>query len=109
VGVAVGALPAIFPVNFEVWGEDLIIFGAMKDSRLARSTDNAVIAFQADSYDQLRRSGWTVSGVGRSTCIPNLDDLTGPQGAAPDPWMSGHDPELLVQLRLSELSGHRIA
>lgn len=108
VGVAIAALPAIFPVNYQVWGDDLILFGATKGSGLARSTDNAVIAFQADSYDDERRTGWTVMGVGRSTCVPGLDDIAGLRSAAPDPWVTGHDPDLLVKLRLSEVTGHRI-
>jgi uncharacterized protein len=108
VGVAIGALPAIFPVNFRVWEDDLILFGADRDSRLARSTDRAVIAFQADSYDHDRRTGWTVMGIGRSTCTPRPDERSGLRGAAPDPWVNGHEPELLVQLRLSEVTGHRI-
>jgi hypothetical protein len=107
VAVAIGALPAIFPVNFQVWGEDLILFCAMKGSRLARSTDNAVIAFQADSYDHEQHTGWTVSSVGLSTCVPSRDD-SGLRGVAPDPWVTGHDPELLIQLRLGEITGHRI-
>jgi uncharacterized protein len=108
VGVVIGALPAIFPVNYQVRGEDLVLFGAARGSSLARSTDEAVIAFQADVYDHDRRTGWTVMGVGRSTWVPRPESPTGPVDTAPDPWVTGQEPDILVQLRLADVSGHRI-
>ena len=41
VGVTIGALPAIFPVNFRMRGEDLVLFGAMANSRLALSNQDS--------------------------------------------------------------------
>ena len=106
VGVQLGALPAIFPVTFQVWGDDLVLFNAIGGSPLALSADDAVIAFEADSYDQATRTGWTVMGVGRSTCLQGLDDLAGMRGTAPELWITGDEPEVLIQLRLDDLSGH---
>lgn len=57
------ALPAIQPVNFAVSGADIVIRTTV-GSKLAAVTRNAVVAFEADSFDAEARTGWSVVIVG---------------------------------------------
>lgn len=108
VGVTLGALPAIFPVNFQLWGDDRVLFAAMANSRLATATDDAIIAFQADGFDVDRRSGWTVLAVGRSTRMRDPEALGVDRASVPEPWAVGQSGQHLMQLQLVELSGHEV-
>ena len=63
------ALPAIRAVSYTLLDESLVI-PARADSSLAQATRGAVVAFEADSYDQSARTGWSVSVVGRSRVVP---------------------------------------
>ncbi len=104
VGVTLKALPWIFPVPFQVVGEGLIVFGVTEGSPLARATDGAVVAFEADSFDGDRRIGWTVRGIGESAPLP---DGEAPGSAMRASWVLGESAERLRQLELGQLSGYR--
>ena len=108
VGVTIGALPAIFPVNFRMRDEDVILFGAMANSRLALSTHDAIVAFQVDAFDAATKKGWTVLGVGRSTRLEDDEARTAEVGGLPEPWTVGEAAEHLMQLKLRDVSGHEI-
>jgi uncharacterized protein len=81
----------------------------MADSRLALSTEGAIVAFKADSYDAPNRTGWTVLAVGPSSRVEDPRELGYDNSALPEPWALGEDAEHLMQLRLVNLSGHEIA
>ncbi len=59
IGVTVHALPVILPVHFAVVDE-LIQFGTTRNTRVDTATSGAVIAFQADGYDSVADTWWTV-------------------------------------------------
>jgi uncharacterized protein len=107
VAVSVGALPAIFPINFEL-DDDGVLFGAMADSRLAKATHGNIVAFQADAYDPIERSGWSVLGVGPATRLSSTNDPRHVYRSIPEPWTMGEAPEHLMRIELGQLSGHRI-
>ena len=50
VGICSGALPAILPVNFELYGRS-IVFRTGRGTKLDAAVRSAVVAFQADQYD----------------------------------------------------------
>ena len=107
VGITIGALPAILPVNYRLHG-DAVIFGAMTGSRLELATNGTIVAFQADAYDPDRRSGWTVMGVGRSLLVRDPEALGGPYQPIPEPWVRGEVAEQLMRIELAELSGYEL-
>ena len=59
-----GALPTAEPVSYVLDHEE-IIFRAEVGGRLATSARNAVVAFQADDFEEATGTGWSVLG-GRS-------------------------------------------
>ncbi len=64
VSLSVGALPAIFPVHYELVDDD-IVFRAPIDAPGPGALDGAVIAFEADQFDPDESGGWSVLVVGR--------------------------------------------
>jgi hypothetical protein len=59
------ALPAVRPVNFRLWRDDVVIRVA-GGPKLAAATHNLVVAFQADELDPDLRTGWSVTAVGHA-------------------------------------------
>jgi nitroimidazol reductase NimA-like FMN-containing flavoprotein (pyridoxamine 5'-phosphate oxidase superfamily) len=60
-----GALPAVEPVHFALDGHDVVIV-AGPGSSLPAASRLAVVAFEADEYDEVSRTGWCVVLIGRS-------------------------------------------
>ena len=105
IGVTVGALPAIFPVNYRVV-DGVILFRTTRESTLANAADGAVVAFEVDDYELLDRSGWSVLAVGQAQVID--DDMTVPTLAGPRPMVDG-ERAALVRIVPTFLTGRRIA
>src|SRR3954454_11873266 len=57
--VSVDALPAVFPVNFALSGED-IVFRCAAGTKFSAATAGSVVAFEVDGYDTANREGWSV-------------------------------------------------
>ena len=68
VGVTIGAIPAIFPVNYAVIG-DSIVFRTAPGSKLSAAAAGAVVAFEVDDYGLFDRSGWSVLAVGHAQVV----------------------------------------
>lgn len=66
VGVTIGALPSVVPVNYRLVGDEVVIrTGA--GTKLDAATRNAVVAFEVDDMDPVEHTGWSVmvTGVAR--------------------------------------------
>lgn len=59
-----GALPAVEPVHFVLDGHEVLV--PDQGLRLPEASRLAVVAFEADEYDALTRTGWCVVLIGRS-------------------------------------------
>jgi nitroimidazol reductase NimA-like FMN-containing flavoprotein (pyridoxamine 5'-phosphate oxidase superfamily) len=109
VALTLKALPVIIPVNYCLVG-DSVVFGAMAGSSLSTAAEGAIAAFQADSYDETNRSGWSVMGVGPALHLHDAETLgrLDLKGDLPEPWATGESAECYFQIALQVLSGHRI-
>ncbi len=72
VGVTIGALPAIFPVNYRLI-DGCVVFRSAPGSKLSAAASRTVVAFEVDDYHAADRSGWSVLVVGRSEVVDDLD------------------------------------
>ncbi len=110
VALTLNALPVIFPVNYRLIGES-VVFGAMAGSSLSRATDGSIAAFQADSFDETNRSGWTVMAVGRALDVGDAETIgrLDLEAELPEPWALGESAERYFRISLDRVSGHRIA
>lgn len=99
------ALPAVQPVNFRLWRDDVVIRVA-GGPKLAAATDNQVVAFQADELDADLRTGWSVTVVGHAEPITGVDDLLEVSGTFIQPWVDGRR-EHFVRIRTEKMTGRR--
>jgi nitroimidazol reductase NimA-like FMN-containing flavoprotein (pyridoxamine 5'-phosphate oxidase superfamily) len=106
VGVTMGALPAIFPVNYGVI-DDTIVFRTAPGSKLAAALRGAVVAFEVDDYDHADRTGWSVLAIGPSEVVHDLHVTFKVLDAGIEPWAGGVRSDI-VRIRPEMLSGRRI-
>src|SRR5436190_3857720 len=72
IGFHADALPVVLPVAFAVDG-DSIVFAAKVGSKLEVAMQDAVVAFEADEFDLIRDTGWSVAVTGFATEIVDPD------------------------------------
>jgi uncharacterized protein len=106
VGVTVGALPAIFPVNYAVI-DGGIVFRTAPGTKLAAATAGTVVAFEVDDLRAADRSGWSVLAVGRSQVVHDLDVTLQVLAAGLEPWAEGNRTNI-VRVTPELLSGRRL-
>jgi uncharacterized protein len=106
VAVSVGALPAVFPVNYVVAGEEILFFTA-EGTKLRAATDNQIVAFEVDHVDPITETGWSVLVVGMAREHTEAAVLAGASAAGLRPWGAGDRPHL-VSVTAETLSGRRI-
>jgi uncharacterized protein len=107
VGVSQGALPVVLPVNF-VLTDAGVVFRTRRGTKLDAAVDGAVVAFEADAFDPLFHSGWSVvvTGVAAVHDVAELPERAAlaPRWAAP-----GHlDDERYVLIPTDIVSGRRV-
>ena len=106
VGVTIGALPAIFPVNYLVI-DGAIVFRTSPGSKLSAATDRAVLAFEVDDFDEHDRSGWSVLAVGRAEVVHDPDLMSEVIEAGLEPFADGVRTAI-VRLEPTFISGRRL-
>ena len=107
VGVTVGGLPVIMPVNY-AFADGTVVFRSGPGTKLRAVSSGAVIAFEIDSWDASAGTGWSVLAVGRAEEIEDVDEIAGLDGHAPHPAAEG-DRTHYVRLRPELMTGRRIA
>jgi nitroimidazol reductase NimA-like FMN-containing flavoprotein (pyridoxamine 5'-phosphate oxidase superfamily) len=105
VAVSSGALPAVFPVNFTLYGRR-IVFKTGAGTKLDAALRSAVVAFEVDAFDALYQSGWSVLAIGRSCDI--TDDLESIGGDGRVHAWAGGKRNRYVSIDIELLSGRRI-
>ena len=58
-GITIGALPVVLPVNFRLVGER-VVFRTAVGTKLDGATRNAVVAFEVDDIEPFAHAGWSV-------------------------------------------------
>jgi nitroimidazol reductase NimA-like FMN-containing flavoprotein (pyridoxamine 5'-phosphate oxidase superfamily) len=107
VAVSIGALPAVFPVNF-VFIDGNVYFLTGEGTKLRAATQGAVVAFEVDEFDPFTDAGWSVLVVGQATEV--ADPATrGRVVAGGLRTSAGGDRHHLVRLGTDLVSGRSIA
>ncbi|MGO4443119.1 pyridoxamine 5'-phosphate oxidase family protein [Mycobacterium sp. 2YAF39] len=99
------AVPAVQPVNFRLWRDDVVIRVA-GGAKLAAATDGAVVAFEADELDPDLRTGWSVTVVGHAQPVTEVDELVELAGTFLAPWAEGRRDHF-VRIRTEKITGRR--
>jgi uncharacterized protein len=106
IAVTMGALPAIFPVNYRVI-DGSIVFRTAPGSKLSAASANAIVAFEVDDFDRANRSGWSVLVVGPSEVVHDLAFARVALDGRLEPWADGHRANI-VRIRPEIITGRRI-
>jgi nitroimidazol reductase NimA-like FMN-containing flavoprotein (pyridoxamine 5'-phosphate oxidase superfamily) len=103
VAVVIGATPMIFPVNYALDGDD-IVMRTMPGSRLDVGQGHA--AFEVDSFDRTTESGWSVLVTGHLEEVTwyQAKDIARLQALTVVPWAAG-DRNLWLRLRPGFIAG----
>jgi nitroimidazol reductase NimA-like FMN-containing flavoprotein (pyridoxamine 5'-phosphate oxidase superfamily) len=107
VGLTVGALPAIFPVNYRLI-DGAIVFRTSPGSKMSAATTGAVVAFEVDDYQLADRTGWSVLAVGRSEVVHDPDTIRGVLASGLEPMADGCR-NAIVRIEPTFVSGRRIS
>jgi nitroimidazol reductase NimA-like FMN-containing flavoprotein (pyridoxamine 5'-phosphate oxidase superfamily) len=106
IGVTVGALPVILPVNYRLVGEH-VVFRTTTGTKLDAATHNAVVAFEVDEFDPFSHTGWSVLVTGLASEVTDSDALMELRQAHVPRWAPSGD-ERIVEVSTEMLSGRRI-
>ncbi len=89
-GVDAGHYPVIFPVNYALDGEAILI--RTEPGTKLPAADYANVIFEVDDIDRQTRSGWSVlvRGVAEEVMAARRGEpLVGTRARTPDPWAAG--------------------
>jgi nitroimidazol reductase NimA-like FMN-containing flavoprotein (pyridoxamine 5'-phosphate oxidase superfamily) len=106
VGLRIGELPAILPVNYALLDDD-VVFHTAAGSKLSAAIMGVRVAFEVDHVDESTGAAWSVLVVGYAEEI--RDEATRERVAALglDSW-SPVDLPFVVRIDTREISGRRI-
>jgi nitroimidazol reductase NimA-like FMN-containing flavoprotein (pyridoxamine 5'-phosphate oxidase superfamily) len=104
--LSIGALPAVFPVNY-VLDDGSVVFRTAPGTKLTAAINGAVVAFEVDEFQSQLRSGWSVLAVGRASVVTDPAELGRLAHLHISPWAGG-DRQWVVRVPVEMISGRRI-
>ncbi len=105
--VSINNRPDIFPVNYRVDDETIVIRTAA-GFKLAAAAMNSHVAFEVDELDEMRHSGSSVVVRGDAVEIERLEELLEAERLKVEPWAGGSKPRF-IRLTPSAVTGRRIS
>lgn len=106
VAVTIGAVPAVFPVNFALL-DGKIVFRTGSGTKLDAALHNSVVAFEVDDVDAMYHSGWSVLVIGVADEVRDPGAMRRAMALPLAPWAPGNRPHV-VALQAEFISGRRI-
>ena len=100
------ALPAVQPVNFAVV-DDGVVFRSSRGSKLSAAARNAIVAFEADQFDDGLRNGWSVAIVGHASEVLDLNELRSVDELALRTW-SDTSADHVIKIPIERIAGRRL-
>lgn len=95
----------IFPVNYVVAGDDLLLRTSSDGILRDLAGEDARVAFEIDYHDDLGGTGWSVLMHGALALVPD-DEAPAVVGRV-SPW-AGNDRALPLRLRIETIFGRRV-
>jgi uncharacterized protein len=106
VGVSIGGLPAIIPVNYRFIAGD-VVFRTGPGLKLSAAADDEVVAFEIDDHHPADRSGWSVLVVGRAEVSEDPRLLEQVLATRLEPYADG-ERSSVVRIVPAFVSGRRL-
>jgi nitroimidazol reductase NimA-like FMN-containing flavoprotein (pyridoxamine 5'-phosphate oxidase superfamily) len=105
VGITIGALPAIFPVNYRMIGGE-VVFRTGEGLKRRAALRGTVVGFEVDRVDPATRTGWSVLVVGVAEEFEPAQDGENVYWDI-SPWAEGERSHF-IRIRTDVVSGRRI-
>lgn len=110
VGVTMNALPVILPVNFAIAtppGDDqpAVVVRTSPGTKLSAALDQSVVALEADSFDPVTHSGWSVLVQGTSRVLRDEADVAWAASLPLRPWADTDDANWFILLSMDVVRG----
>ncbi len=107
VAVSVGSTPDIFPVNYRVHRDEIVI-RTEAGTKLAAGTLMSSVAFEVDGFDRERRSGWSVVVKGKGREPVQIEEQMQLDELGLEPWAVARKTRWMVITPI-EVTGREIA
>jgi uncharacterized protein len=104
IGITIGALPVILPVNFTLV-DGAITFRTVPGTKLSAATTNAVVAFEVDACNSSGESGWSVLVQGVASEITEPSEVNAALDTLEQPWGVRGDADRIVRIDMQMISG----
>jgi nitroimidazol reductase NimA-like FMN-containing flavoprotein (pyridoxamine 5'-phosphate oxidase superfamily) len=106
VGLTDGALPAIMPVHFTLW-HDEVVFASLPDVKIRSAERGDVLVLEADHFDPATEEGWSVCAIGPARVVRARQEVDALHCRRFTPW-AGNSRVTYVAIRPDVLRGRRL-
>lgn len=105
-GLSMKALPVILPVNVAIEGDEIFV-RTTAGSKVEAALQRAVVAVEADDYDPLGHSGWSVLVRGQTRFVDDRREIERLRRLWLTSW-ANLDADLWVAISADIVTGRRI-
>jgi nitroimidazol reductase NimA-like FMN-containing flavoprotein (pyridoxamine 5'-phosphate oxidase superfamily) len=105
-GVSVGALPTILPVNYWFDGRSIFV-RTSAGSKLDAALQGTVVAFEVDDADAIEHAGWSVVVTGVASAVSDASELERMR-RAPLPHWAPDPGNHVIAISTEMVSGRRL-
>ena len=105
VGVVVGGIPVVVPVNFTLLDDD-VIFRTGTGTKLAAAVTRSAVSFEVDSLELGAHAGWSVLVTGGASEITRPDQRAAAAVLGLESWIPGR--ERYIRIRSEVITGRRL-
>ncbi len=96
----------VLPVNHVVDGQDPV-FRTARGSKLSAAEGQDLVAFEADSYDERTKSGWSVLVNGRAQAVYEEAEIRRLSRLGLHPWVTAVERPFWVRIRPTSITGRQ--
>lgn len=105
IGVVVGGIPVVVPVNFTLLGEDIVVRTGT-GQKLVAAVNRSAVSFEVDSLDIRAHAGWSVLVTGGASELTRPDERALATALGLEPWIPGRGR--YIRIRSEVVSGRRM-
>ena len=106
VGFVANGEVVVLPVNFVMDGQ-AVVFRTASGSKLFGAEDKSAVAFEADNYDDITESGWSVLVNGRAEVMEDDAEIGRLSQLGLQPWPSALDRPFWIRISPTSVTGRR--
>jgi nitroimidazol reductase NimA-like FMN-containing flavoprotein (pyridoxamine 5'-phosphate oxidase superfamily) len=96
----------VLPVNFVVDGQT-VVFRTAGGSKLAGAEDRSEVAFEADNYDDITETGWSVLVRGGAEVVEGVAEIDRLSQLGLRSWASPQDRPFWIRITPISVTGRR--